>query len=387
MKKPLNTILVGAGGYGSFYIGLLMDKAIEGLNFAAVVDPYAKNALEYNRFKDVIPVYDHMDDFLASGAKADLTIVSSPLHLHYTQSAQALKSGSHVLCEKPLVPTIAELDSLEEIAASSNTTLSVGFQWCYSSAMHSVKKRILSGEFGKPLCLKAFVCTHRDWKYYHRGVGWAGKIKSKEGYTVYDSVVSNATSHYLQNMLFLLGPNMEESAVLSNVRAENYRANDIESFDTCVMQGETNGTKVFFATTHAANYRIDPVMHYSFENATILVNYLKNDYTCTIHHKDGRIEELGHFLSDGDKNKLELTAQAIRGEGPLICSARTVRPFTALVEFLFEQVPIVNFPDEYVVKDEVERHTYVKNLFLDMYDCFVYEKLPSEMGMPWAGCV
>ena len=384
MTKPLNTVLIGAGGYGASYIRLLMDKVVEGLNFVAVVDPYAKNAHVYDQFKDVVPVYDRLEEFFASGATADLTIVSTPIHLHYEQSVTALKGGSHVLCEKPLVPTIAELDSLQNIAAASGKTLSVGFQWCYSSVMQDLKSRILAGEFGKPVCLKTLVNWPRDWEYYSRGGGWAGSIRSKEGHVVYDSVASNATSHYLQNMLFLLGPTMEDSVVLDNVKAENYRVNNIESFDTCVLSGETDGSKVLFITSHGVNYQMSPVMHYSFEKATILINNFKQDNICTIHHKDGRIEELGNPLADGDKNKLEYTMKSIRGEHSVVCSPRTVRPFTALIEFLFEQVPVTEFPKNLVVKDDVEKRTYVKNLHLDLVDCFNKVMLPSELGVPWA---
>ena len=79
---------------------------------------------------------------------------------------------------------------------------------------------------------------------------------------VYDSVVSNATAHYIQNILFLLGETMEASASLRNTHVEAYRANDIESFDTCVISSEVGEAHVYYAASHSVNYLINPVMRY-----------------------------------------------------------------------------------------------------------------------------
>ena len=386
MNKPLNTVLVGAGGYGQTYVDLLLngdDEMKKYLRFYAVVDPYAKNSGFYDRFKDIVPVYDKLEDFFAEHS-ADLTIISSPIYLHFNQCMTALDNGSHVLCEKPLVPTLEQFDLLEKKIQSSGKTISVGFQWCYSEVMLGLKRRILAGEFGKPVCLKSFVSWPRNWQYYARGGGWAGKVKTPDGEPVHDSVASNATAHYIQNMLFLLGDTIEESADLSDISVECYRANNIESFDTIAFSGKANGADIFYAASHVVNYTIDPVMAYEFEKASIFVNVFDQDHKCTVHRRDGIVEHLGSAIADGGKDKLLYTAQSILGERDFICTAKTVKPITALIDAVFSKVPFNVFPDDFVIKDTKTELTYVKNLHLDLAHCFSLGKLPSELELPWA---
>ena len=384
MLKALNTVLVGAGGYGNIYAGLLLNgNPGEYFNFSAVVDPYAQNSDYYGQFKDKIPVYDNLEDFFLENS-ADLTIISTPIHLHYKQCVIALDNGSHVLCEKPLVPTLEQYNLLEEKIKSSGKTVSVGFQWCYSEVMLNLKSRILSGEFGKPLCLKSFVSWPRDLKYYARS--WAGKVRTAGGETVNDSIASNATAHYIQNMLFLLGDTIEESADLKNISVECYKANEIESFDTIAFRGESNGAEIFYAASHAVNYLVNPVMIYDFERAGVYVNIFGQDWRCAIHHRNGKIENPGNALANGEKNKLLYTAQGILGERDFICTAKTAKPITALIDAIFKQVPFHVFPDEFIIKDSQKEMTYVPGLTENLLRCFRSGKLLSELGpdLSWA---
>jgi predicted dehydrogenase len=384
MNKPLKTVLVGAGGYGQTYVNLFLNGNMgEYFNFTAVVDPYAQNSNFYGQFKDKIPVYNKLEDFFAENS-ADLTIISSPIHFHYNQCVIALDNGSHVLCEKPLVPTLEQYNLLEEKIKSSGKTVSVGFQWCFSDDMLDIKNRILAGEFGEPVSLKSYVSWPRDWEYYARGGGWAGKVKTANGEPVNDSVASNATAHYIQNMLFLLGDTIEESADLKNTFVECYKANDIEAFDTIVFRGEANGAEIFYAASHAVNYLVNPVMVYEFEKANIFVNVFDQNSQCTIHRRDGVVEYPGDACKNGDKNKLLYTAQSILGERDFICTAKTARPITVLIDSVFNQVPFNVFPDELVIKDVKDEKTYVKNLHMDLLRCFNLGMLPSELGFSWA---
>jgi predicted dehydrogenase len=376
-------VLVGTGGYAELYVRILLDgKAGDYLRFAAVVDPYARKSALYERFKGIVPIYERMDDCYKEHA-ADFTIISTPIHLHYSQSATALEHGSHVLCEKPLVPSVAQLDSLAEKCRAAGKTLSVGFQQCYSGVMRSVKKRIIAGEFGKPIRLKAFISWPRDWGYYERAQ-WAGKLKLPNGELVRDSVFTNAVSHYMQNMLFLLGRSMGESASLDSAAVECYRANDIETFDTLALRGEASGAEVYFATTHATNYTINPAFIYEFEKAVVTANLFTFGDQLEVHHRNGVVENLGDFYSEGIENKPVYTARSILGERDFDCPIEAVRPFTLLSDKVFTQAEFNAFPDELCVKDAHARLTYIKGLHLDLVGCFNAWKLPSEAGLPWA---
>jgi hypothetical protein len=64
--------------------------------------------------------------------------------------------------------------------------------------------------------------------YYQRSF-WSGRIKDDNGNWILDSVASNATAHYIHNMFYVLGNEVDKSAVPVEVAAELYRANNIEN--------------------------------------------------------------------------------------------------------------------------------------------------------------
>src|SRR5690606_9953359 len=52
-----------------------------------------------------IPLYPTLKQFY-SELSADLVIISSPIQYHSSQTCLALSKENHVLCEKPLSPTV-----------------------------------------------------------------------------------------------------------------------------------------------------------------------------------------------------------------------------------------------------------------------------------------
>ena len=363
-----DTIMVGAGGYAATYVNYLLDGNVEGLlRLKAVIDPYAEKSPVYPKFKDTVPIFNTLDDFYAENT-AELAIISTPIFLHYEQCVTALQNGSHVLCEKPLVPTLDALNKLDAVVTSTQRKLAVGFQWCYSDVVCALKERILAGEFGKPTRLKSLVCWPRDEAYYTRSGGWAGK-RTHEGKPVYDAVISNATAHYIQIILFLLGADMESAAEMDITSCICNRANDIETFDTIELTGTAAGAKVYYAASHALNYQINPVMDYHFEKARIMVNMVHQDFDVKIHHADGRIEIIKNAIGNGEMNRLAYMAAYIDNKREWICSTKTVRPFTQLMHEIFNNYESTPFPAADIICDE-NKLTYVKNLHLKLMDNF-----------------
>jgi hypothetical protein len=174
-------------------------------------------------------------------------------------------------------------------------------------------------------------------------------------------------------MLFLLGEDMESSARLTDTWVECYRANDISSFDTIAFDGKTaQGTTVYYTAFHPTNFYHGPVMRFRFEKAEIWINMVNQDEEVILHHQDGRVERLGNALADGFTNRLLYTSQ-----GKYPCTLHTVRPFTELMDDIFTKVPIHDFPKDLVVRDE--NQIYVRNLHMDLWNCFHAERLPSAM--------
>ena len=61
----------------------------------------------------------------------DVIIIASPPSLHYEHASAALRSGAHVLCEKPMTISSVQSWDLVQIANQVDRELLIGFSWNY----------------------------------------------------------------------------------------------------------------------------------------------------------------------------------------------------------------------------------------------------------------
>lgn len=75
------------------------------------IDP-ARNAWAAERG---YPVYADYEAILADDT-VDVVLVATPNHLHKDQAIAAMRAGKHVLCEKPVTPSSAELEAIMAVS-------------------------------------------------------------------------------------------------------------------------------------------------------------------------------------------------------------------------------------------------------------------------------
>ena len=73
----------------------------------------------------------------------------SRIHLHAEWTIRAVEAGKHVLCEKPLALSLAEVDAIEAAAGRWNKVVSEAFVYRSHPQALKVKQLIDSGELGK----------------------------------------------------------------------------------------------------------------------------------------------------------------------------------------------------------------------------------------------
>lgn len=388
MNKPLSVLIVGIGGYGKNYVDELLDREAQGdYQIVGMVDPYPEKSPRFAEIRErEIPLFPSMERFYKEKT-ADYVCVSSPLQFHCQQTIMALRRGAAVLCEKPLAPTIQEGREMLKVQQNTGKPVGIGYQWSYSEAIQSLKKDIITGLFGKPLRLKTLVVWPRDFKYYNRS-SWAGKKKDGNGRWILDSVASNATAHYLHNMFYVLGPEIEKSTWPERLQTELYRANNIENFDTTATRIFTDqGVELLYLVTHASAEKFEPRFCYEFEEATVYFDQDK-DSQIVAEFRDGRQKIYGNPFAERFK-KIWIMMEAARGKGSYLCGIEAALPHVLCINGMQEAVPdIVDFPEEFIKTtiDEQGNATavYVEGLVEVLLECYNNWKLPHEIGVKWA---
>ena len=76
-------------------------------------------------------------------------IIATPAATHFPLAKQALECGKHVLVEKPLATTVAEVDALARVAERGRLVVMAGHTFIYNAAVRYVKRLIDAGELGE----------------------------------------------------------------------------------------------------------------------------------------------------------------------------------------------------------------------------------------------
>ncbi len=384
MKKTTSIALVGISGYAASYLSSLLDQGAERqIEIVGIVDPYPERC---TRIEDVrrrnIPVYSTLKELYAPH-QPELIVISTPIHLHCSQTCFALTHGSFVLCEKPLGAVIQEAEAMAEAERRSGKWVAIGYQWSFSRAIQTLKQDIQRGLFGRPRRMKSLVLWPRTDQYYARG--WAGKIRDEKGAWILDSPVNNAAAHYLHNMFYLLGEKINTSGIPVEVTAELYRANPIENYDTAALRTRTeNGVEILFFVSHAVNQNQGPIFLYEFDHAVVHYNAAEDEVTARF--RDGRIKSYGSPNSN-DLNKLWDSLAAIRTGESIACGVEAAKSQTLCHNGVQESMPeIGGFPENLIRTSQTAegRQTWVQGLAETLFKCYDENVLPAEINIPWS---
>lgn len=78
----------------------------------------------------------------------EAVVIATPVATHFDLSMRALAAGKHILVEKPMARSVAEVDEIGRLATEKNRVAMVGHTFLFNSAVRYVKKLIDSGELG-----------------------------------------------------------------------------------------------------------------------------------------------------------------------------------------------------------------------------------------------
>jgi len=90
----------------------------------------------------------HQAEQVFQDSTIDAVVIATPASTHADLAMKALKSGKHILVEKPLARSIEEVEQIGKWAHKKNRVAMVGHTFLFNAAVRYVKKLINSGELG-----------------------------------------------------------------------------------------------------------------------------------------------------------------------------------------------------------------------------------------------
>ncbi len=130
--------VIGVGHLGQHHARVYTE--LLGAHLVGVVDQNESRAAAIGENLGV-PWFTEIDDFIERAAPEAVSVVV-PTSMHFEIARKALKSGIHVLIEKPVTTTVNEAEQLLRIAAESDLVLQVGHIERFNSAVQYISKII-----------------------------------------------------------------------------------------------------------------------------------------------------------------------------------------------------------------------------------------------------
>ncbi len=394
----IKIVLIGIGGYGGNYTHFLRTRTEQDFTLEGVVDPFADKAPEYDWVREQgVPIYQTPEEFYAE-KNADLAMIATPIPLHRDHCLCAMEHGSNVLVEKPLCPTLQDADLLAEVSRRTGKFLAVGYQWSFSRPILDLKADILAGKLGKPLYMKAFVSWKR-FKRYYSGY-WKGKYRDADGNWILDSVITNATAHYLHNLFFVAGASLPDGAALNaaampeKVRAETYHVKpDTETPDVFVLRGTLpEGVPFWYGCSYSLAGDACNRFEFRYEKAWVRFGEDEPDERVRAVFNDGTVKDYGDPQCHEEiYRKFDTVLRMAKGEDvPLTCGISTILPHLTVTDAIFDRCPEGKIPEKYLVtqyekpgEPDSDTGAFAKVLRDELLLCYAQMKLPSELGYSW----
>ena len=218
-EKMINVAILGTGGIASSHVeGFLAFPERCRIVALANRTPAKAEALKAKHNLDCRIVSDARE--LADSDDVDLAVVLTPPAAHAEQSVMLLRSGKHVLLEKPMAMSPDECEAILAAERESGRMVSVVAQNRFKTPAMRMKKVIDSGILGALNHIQVNSFWWRSGSYYD--LYWRGRWDTEGGgCTLIHSV------HHIDLMLWLVGMPYELRSIFDNLAHDNSEVEDI----------------------------------------------------------------------------------------------------------------------------------------------------------------
>lgn len=237
----MSDLRVGVVGTGVGQLHLLSWIDVQGASAVALVEPddarRTRAAADWG-----LDAYVSLEELLDAGV--DVVDLCTPPAAHEAQIVRCLEAGVHVICEKPLVDSLAACDRLAAAveAAPNGARLMPVLQYRFGRGAAQARALVAAGVTGRLFTASATTWWRRDPDYYDEAA-WRTTWQGALGGTVVNHGV------HIHDLLTWIGGPLTEICALVDTRV-----NEVATEDCAVAVGRTvdGGLVTMNVTTGAA---------------------------------------------------------------------------------------------------------------------------------------
>jgi len=165
--RTIRTAIIGTGFMGRVHLEAV--RRVESVEAAAVV---GRNPQAVERLANGFGISKTTSDYreVLKDSAIDAVHICTPNAQHFSMAKEALQSGKHVLCEKPLTTTVAEAQELVSLAASKGLRNCVCHNLRYYPMVQQMRRLREAGELGEILVVQG--TYSQDWLLHDTDWNW-----------------------------------------------------------------------------------------------------------------------------------------------------------------------------------------------------------------------
>jgi len=187
--------VVGLGHIGRRHATIINEYP--GAQLVATADNF-EGASSHELYPKGIPFFSSLEELLASNIEIDVVNIATPNGVHCDQAKMALKSGKHVVIEKPMGLSKQECEEVVFTALQESRQVFVVKQNRYSPPSVWLKEVVQEGVVGDVLMVQTNCFWNRDDRYYTKQT-WKGS-QALDGGSLYTQF-----SHFVDILYWVFG--------------------------------------------------------------------------------------------------------------------------------------------------------------------------------------
>jgi predicted dehydrogenase len=260
--------LIGCGRISHKHIEATLNNR-ENVKLIACCDPRIERAkekaYEYSKSSNnsEVAVYE---DFrkMVKEKNPDICVIATESGFHAEIAIACLKSGSHVICEKPMALSTWDADRMIQVAKENKKKIAVCFQNRFNTPIQKARKALEAGRFGELLHGSIQVRWNRNESYYSEAP-WRGTWELDGG------TLMNQCTHGIDLLQWMLG---EEAVRVQAVTRRFLRPIEAEDFGAAIVEFKSGAVGIIEGTADVYPTNLSETLSIFGKKGTVVIGGL-----------------------------------------------------------------------------------------------------------------